>query len=85
MGTRAAARTVAQPFRFTKLPVLGGLTVWRPPVVVRLAKNGISGQLLRRARGVFWGLLTRPTYGGPISAAVSRGGLLPSAKLFPSA
>gem|GEM_PF-2891528 len=48
MGTRAAARTVAKPFRWTKVPI--GWEFWQsggPPVVVLLAKNGFSGQLLR--------------------------------------
>ena len=50
MGTRAAARTVAKPFRLTKVPV--GWGFWQSGArrwVVHLAKNRISGQPLRNA------------------------------------
>ena len=47
--TRAAARTVAKPFRFTKVPV--GWGFWQSGgrrLVVHRAKNGISEQPLRQ-------------------------------------
>jgi|GEM_PF-2659131 len=53
MGRGAAARTVAKPFRFIKVPVLWG--VWHSVGrrwVVHLAKNGIPGQPLRGCPGI---------------------------------